>query len=131
MLLVEYVILSILEFLAIGILCAICYREGLKKGKATKPSVRHFYCPPRIIQEPYFRDLDFETRIEAEHTLDSLNYLIDNYGQTTVSDLQDLIGYTTSFKNTHYGWTNLNEALIYKSTNGYILRLPLPKNLKD
>ena len=73
------------------------------------------------------KDVLFETRIEAENTLDTLKEVINTYGYASVSDLYDLadVNSCTYLDNKH-GWTNLDKAKVVRLRNGYTLDLPTP-----
>lgn len=73
------------------------------------------------------KDILFETRIEAENTLDTLKEVINTYGYASVSELYDLadVNCCTYLDNKH-GWTNLDKAKVVRLRNGYTLDLPTP-----
>jgi hypothetical protein len=73
------------------------------------------------------RDADeyiIETRVEAEHVLDSMVKLLEKYDQVTVSDLCDLVGETAAYTDNKWGWTDLRGADIRRIREGYLLKLP-------
>ena len=73
------------------------------------------------------RDSDeyiIETRVEAEHVLDSMVKLMEKYDQVTVSDLKDLVGETAAYTDNKWGWTDLRGADIRRIREGYLLKLP-------
>lgn len=73
------------------------------------------------------RDADeyiIETRVEAEHVLDSMVKLMEKYDQVTVSDLKDLVGETAAYTDNKWGWTDLRGADIRRIREGYLLKLP-------
>lgn len=72
----------------------------------------------------------FATRSEAEGVLDSMVEIIDRYGFVTLSDLKDLSGVDTTFKDNTLGWTNIKNSCIKKQIGGYILVLEQPMNLQ-
>ena len=73
------------------------------------------------------KDILFETRIEAENTLDTLKEVINTYGYASVSELYYLadVNRCTYLDNKH-GWTNLDKAKVVRLRNGYTLDLPKP-----
>jgi len=77
-----------------------------------------------------FDEIVLSTRGEGETVLSSLVDLIMDYGQATVADLYDLAGLETSYTDQHYGWTDLRDASVHRTRNGYILNLPKPISLK-
>lgn len=66
----------------------------------------------------------FDTRADAESTLDTLNKAIHDYGAVTVSDLYDIVGLSPSYNDSQYGWTSLKGVVIIRVRDGYILPLP-------
>lgn len=69
----------------------------------------------------------FDSRDEAQNTLDQLLDLIDTYGQASISDFCECIGEATTYTDNTYGWYNLNNARVVVSPqSGYYLNLPRP-----
>lgn len=77
-----------------------------------------------------FDEIIIDSRPEAMEVLDSLSSLIDQYEQATVADFYSLVGETASFTDQKWGWTNIRDADIQRVRSGYILRLPMPIDLK-
>ena len=71
-----------------------------------------------------FDDIFLASRGEAEDVLSSLVDLIDEYGQATVGDFYDLVGMSSSYTDSKWGWDNLAPAYIERTREGYIIRLP-------
>jgi len=71
-----------------------------------------------------FDDIILESRGEAEDVLERLIDLVDRYDQATVADLYDLVGISSNFTDTNYGWTNLSSAYVSRERNGYLIKLP-------
>jgi hypothetical protein len=76
-----------------------------------------------------FDDIVLETRGEAEEVLTHLADLIDDYGVASVGDYYDLLGIESSFVDNKYGWTNIAEASVDRVRNGYLVRLPRPREI--
>ena len=74
-----------------------------------------------------FDQIVLESRGEAEHVLDRLGDLIEEYKQATVSDLYDLVGYTGEFTDDSWGWTSLRGARVVSQRDGYLLDMPRPE----
>lgn len=66
----------------------------------------------------------FSTRGEGEEVLDRLDEAIRMYGQVSILDLYDLIGEKTTPQDDKYGWTNLRNADLKRTRDGYLLVLP-------
>ena len=79
---------------------------------------------PRTIQGYNYDDIILETRGDAELVLDQLTDLIDTYRIASVADLYDLVGITPNFTDYKYGWTNLSNAYVDRTRNGYQIKLP-------
>lgn len=71
-------------------------------------------------------DIVLDTRNDAQEVLNSLVDIIDEYGQATVSDLNDLLGVSGKYTDNDYGWENLNAARISSVRGGYLLDMPKP-----
>lgn len=71
-----------------------------------------------------FGEVILASRGEAEHVLDSLTALIDEYGVATVSDLYDLVGITGNFTDDKWGWYDLRGSAVSRIREGYLINLP-------
>lgn len=76
-----------------------------------------------------FRDLEFETRGDAEEVLSGLVDLIADYESASIADLYDLCDITSTFTDNKYGWTDLSDASVKRGSNGYYLVLPKAEQL--
>ena len=63
-------------------------------------------------------------RGEAEEVLDRMEECIDTYQMVTVADMYDLFGITAPHTANKYGWTNLRNAKVVRTRDGYTLDLP-------
>lgn len=96
----------------------------------SKISYRSYYDEPRERREPVtsqaydYNEIILETRGDAEEVLDRLTELIDTYKIASVADLYDLVGISGNYTDFRYGWTNLANAHIDRTREGYQLRLP-------
>lgn len=66
----------------------------------------------------------FQTRQDAENTLDSLKEMIELYGFISLADVCDLVGITPSYTDNKYGWRSLNNAKVVRSRYGYFIEVP-------
>lgn len=67
----------------------------------------------------------FNTRYDAQCTLDKMIDTINAYGYVTLGDMYDLAGLNyPSYAGNKYGWTYLNNIDIVRVRDGYILKLP-------
>lgn len=71
-----------------------------------------------------YDDIILDTRREAEEVLNRMDDLIDNYGMVSVADLYDLVGITGNYTDNKYGWTNLRNAEVRRTRDGYLIKLP-------
>ena len=71
-----------------------------------------------------YDDIILDTRGEAEDVLNRMDDLIDAYGMVSVADLYDLVGISGSYTDNKYGWTNLRNAEVRRTRDGYLLKLP-------
>jgi hypothetical protein len=71
-----------------------------------------------------FGEVILSSRGEAEHVLDNLTALIDDYGVATVSDLYDLVGITGNFTDDKWGWYDLRGSAVSRVREGYLINLP-------
>ena len=71
-----------------------------------------------------FSDIILDTRGEAEEILMRMDELISVYGVASVADFYDLANITGSYTDNKYGWTDIRNASIVRSRDGYIIKLP-------
>ena len=71
-----------------------------------------------------YDDIILENRAEAVEVLDRMEDLLETYGIVSVADLYDLVGITGNYTDNKYGWTNLKNASIVRSRDGYLLKMP-------
>ena len=71
-----------------------------------------------------YDDIILDTRGEAEDVLNRMDDLIDAYGMVSVADLYDLVGVSGNYTDNKYGWTNLRNAEVRRTRDGYLLKLP-------
>lgn len=73
----------------------------------------------------------FRSRGEADMILDNLVETLERYGMATVSDFYEFAGRPEHSKWTDndWGWTNLSNAEVRQSPNGWYVKLPEPRPL--
>lgn len=76
-----------------------------------------------------FDEIILETRGEAEDVLSHIVDIIDDYGVASVADYYDLLGVEGNFTDNKYGWTNVSDAYITRTRDGYSIRLPRPREI--
>lgn len=74
--------------------------------------------------KPNYNTITFNTREYAEKTLRTLNKLIAACGVVSIADYCDLVGISTEYTDDKYGWTNIDDAIVYRAAEGYKIKLP-------
>lgn len=69
-------------------------------------------------------DYEFDSRIDAENVLMELRGALKEYGIVSIADLTELLQITGEYTDNRYGWTNLDNARITRTRDGYVLDLP-------
>jgi hypothetical protein len=78
-----------------------------------------------------FEQLVLPSRRDAEAVLTGLYDILEQYNEVKVSDLYEMIGYSSNFAEHGYGWTNLFGSSVHRTRQGgYILELPKPEALE-
>lgn len=75
------------------------------------------------------RNINFNTRSEAEAALDRMEKTAKEYGSATFADLCDFAGVQSVYEDTRYYWTMdmFKYAKILRSRYGYIIDLQRPR----
>lgn len=71
-----------------------------------------------------FDNVVFTNKWEAEDVLAHLVDLIGEYGAATVRDFYELSNIEAEYTDDNYGWTNLRDAFVDRTRNGYIISFP-------
>lgn len=98
-------------------------------------SARAAKTPSRAQQQQPHVSTDLEsyalrTREDAERVLEGLDAYLETYDAVPVSAFFELIGVTAPYTYHDYGWTNLAEAKVIITENGYSIRFPRPVRIK-
>lgn len=102
-----------------------------------RASYRNDRDPPRGKREPSdrnrsrhnFDDIILTTRGEAEEVLSHLVDLTIDYDMASIADLYDMVGIESTYVDRKYGWTHLNNAVVSRVREGYLIDLPPAKPL--
>lgn len=70
------------------------------------------------------------TKLEAQVVIEKLGEAIEEYGAVTVANLNDLIGQTSAYTDHKWGWTDLVDLRLKRVSEGYLLVLPEPEDLR-
>jgi len=69
-------------------------------------------------------DFVLSSKEDADHVLERMNDIIDNYEVVSVADLNELVGFPTSHVDNKWGWTYLGDVQIRQIREGYLIDLP-------
>lgn len=75
------------------------------------------------------RDFIFDSRGDAEKTLDTLTEIVIEYKAASVADLCQLVGVTGEWTDNQWGWFDLSSASVKRVHGGYMLDLPKPTHI--
>lgn len=94
--------------------------------RGNNPIGRHTMArqPNASLQTRPIDDLLFSTRVEADEVLRKMYDLLGGYEFVSVRDLHSLVGWTSSYIDEKWGWTNLNGSDVRRVRDGYTLILP-------
>lgn len=108
-------------------------RRG-SRTNASKISYRSYYDRPYDDPRPRtdslarsgysFDDIILESRGDAEQVISQMEDLIETYGMVSVADLYDLVGISCDYTGNKYGWTNIRNAEVVRTRDGYMLKMP-------
>lgn len=71
-----------------------------------------------------YDDIVLETRGEAESVLSRMDEIIEEYDSVRVADLYDLVDITGDYTDNKYGWTNIRNARVVRTRDGYKIKMP-------
>lgn len=71
-----------------------------------------------------FDNIILDNRGEAEDVLTRMDELIETYNIVSVADFYDLVGVSGNYTDNKYGWTDLHNASIVRTRDGYMIKLP-------
>lgn len=77
-----------------------------------------------------YDDIVLETRGEAESVISRMDEIMEEYDQVRVADLYDLVGITGDYTDNKYGWTNIHNARVVRTRDGYKIEMPRATPLK-
>lgn len=69
------------------------------------------------------------TRAEAEGIITKMFEVLEKYHAVTVADLYRMIGVSSDYMDSKWGWTNLDSADVKRVRDGVLLVLPNPQDL--
>lgn len=77
-----------------------------------------------------YDDIVVETRGEAESVISRMDEMMEEYNQVRVADLYDLVGITGDYTDNDYGWTNIRNARVVRTRDGYKIEMPRATSLR-
>ena len=111
-----------------------------KRPTADKISYRDYSSASRRDERSYgstrtasgyaYDDIVVETRGEAEAVLSRMDEIMEEYEQVRVADLYDLVGISGDYTDNKYGWTNIRNARVVRTRDGYKIEMPRAIALK-
>ncbi len=114
--------------------------SGGKRPTADKISYRDYSSASRRDDRSYgstrtasgytYDDIVVETRGEAESVLARMDEIMEEYEQVRVADLYDLVGISGDYTDNKYGWTNIRNARVVRTRDGYKIEMPRAIALK-
>lgn len=114
--------------------------NGGKRPTADKISYRDYNSVSRRDDRSYgstrtasgytYDDIVVETRGEAESVLARMDEIMEEYEQVRVADLYDLVGISGDYTDNKYGWTNIRNARVVRTRDGYKIEMPRAIALK-
>jgi len=75
-------------------------------------------------------DIIFDSRTDANYTLDQMKLLVKHYGSINMADVYDLVGLDAPYMANKYGWTSIDKAEVIQRQDGYFIKLPRPIEIK-
>jgi hypothetical protein len=80
--------------------------------------------PTASVRTQDIDDILLATRVEAETVIDRMYDLLRDYEAVSVADLHSLVGWSSSYTDQKWGWTDLQGTDVRRTRDGYILILP-------
>lgn len=108
-------------------------RNNTKKNAASRVSYRSYYDSSndrrdrpvtRTLAGYSYDDIALDNRGEAESVLTRMDELVATYGMVSVADFYDLVGVSGSYTDNKYGWTDIRNAHIVRTRDGYMIKMP-------
>lgn len=97
---------------------------------ASKVSYRSFYDDGKTSRRVSsgsqydYDEIIFATRSDAEEVLLKMDEILDRYKVISVLDFFDLAGVTGRHTDNKYGWTDIRNASVVRTIDGYVIKLP-------
>ena len=99
--------------------------DDRKRRERKKVSYSHYYSSSGSREDLYI----LSSREEAEEVLATLHDILEKYGQVTVVDYKELVGVSSSYTENKRGWTDLSDAHVERTFDGWVVVLSDYKDL--
>lgn len=71
-------------------------------------------------------DIVFETRMDCEEVIATLEETMDSYGTVSIADLYDACGVTGEYTDNKWGWKSGSRFYVRRVRDGYSIDMPKP-----
>lgn len=112
-------------------------RSSGKQSNTTYVSYSSYSKPTNVSSSRVSRrtveydDIIFPSRTEAEHVLDTMIGITEQYGQATIADYYECCGVTgRGYTDNDFGWMDLRGAEVRRSRGGWTIILPRAIDLR-
>lgn len=102
----------------------VSYSEQSNQNAIAKRSISD-----RARAQHDFSEIIFESRPEANGVLDDMRTHLEKYQSITIDQMYSFIGIDPTFRDSAWGWTNLDGSFVKHVRNGFVLELPSPEPL--
>lgn len=102
----------------------VSYSEQSNQNAIAKRSISD-----RARAQHDFSEIIFESRPEANGVLDDMRNYLEQYERVPVDQLYSFMGVDPTFRDSAWGWTNLDGSFVKHVRNGFVLELPAPEPL--
>lgn len=78
-----------------------------------------------------YAELIFDTYGDAQLVLDKMDEILADSGEVSIADMYEAADRSCPFTYTYYGWTNTASAKIVSDSDGYWIKMPKARQLKE
>lgn len=78
-----------------------------------------------------FAELMFDSYGEAQLVLDKMDECLADSGVVTIADMYGFADVSCPYTGNYYGWTNISAAKIVADSDGYWIKMPKARQIKD
>lgn len=78
-----------------------------------------------------FQELVFDSYGEAQLVLDAMDECIGDAGVVTIADMYSFAEVSCPYTGNYYGWNNISSAKIVSDSDGYWIKMPPARAIKD